>query len=226
MEIYLVRHGEVDDNFNAAVPHPESHLNHNGIEQAKVAGNALKEIHFDKIFSSPYPRAKETAEEINKFINHEHIEFDHRLTDIHLPSWYGTSIKEYKEARAKCSDGWYNYRRNNDESFVMAYQRVRGFYDDIIRLNQKEDINILIIAHSDMIKSLLLLILDLDVDMAKKIKIKNCGIVHLKYYDIPYYKGFMLVHDLFVANKSNINPDMTNDINDTNENISSGMNMF
>lgn len=54
MQIYIIRHGETDWNtkrlLQGATDIP---LNQNGIEAARLTAEALKEIPFDAIYTSP-----------------------------------------------------------------------------------------------------------------------------------------------------------------------------
>ena len=63
MQIYIIRHGETDWNtkrlLQGATDIP---LNQNGIEAARLTAEALKEIPFDEIYTSPLQRAVQTAE--------------------------------------------------------------------------------------------------------------------------------------------------------------------
>ena len=60
--IYIVRHGEtnynVEGRYAGRIDVP---LNDNGIKQAYLIKEKLKDIKFDKVFSSPLKRAYETA---------------------------------------------------------------------------------------------------------------------------------------------------------------------
>lgn len=60
--IYIVRHGQTDWNVEGKYQgRIDIELNVNGINQAKQISEKLKDIKFDKIFSSPLKRALQTA---------------------------------------------------------------------------------------------------------------------------------------------------------------------
>lgn len=60
---YIVRHGETDWNVLRRIQgHSDNALNAVGEQQARAAAVELKDIHFDRIFSSDLLRAKRTAE--------------------------------------------------------------------------------------------------------------------------------------------------------------------
>ena len=63
MLVYLIRHGETDLNKKKILQgQSDFELNNYGRELAKVTGAALKHIRFDKAYTSPLKRAKETAQ--------------------------------------------------------------------------------------------------------------------------------------------------------------------
>jgi broad specificity phosphatase PhoE len=65
--IYFVRHGETEYNvLNLMQGHMDIPLNENGINQAKIAREELKDLKIDEIYSSPLIRAYKTAEIIKK----------------------------------------------------------------------------------------------------------------------------------------------------------------
>jgi probable phosphoglycerate mutase len=62
MEIYIVRHGETYWNEKKLLQGSEDiELNENGRQLARITGEALMDVHFDAIYSSPLKRAYETA---------------------------------------------------------------------------------------------------------------------------------------------------------------------
>ena len=63
MQIYLIRHGETDYNKSRRIQGQcDIELNNCGRELAKITAQALKDVPFDLVFTSPLKRAKETAE--------------------------------------------------------------------------------------------------------------------------------------------------------------------
>lgn len=65
MKIYLIRHGETDQNkVKCLQGHSDIELNAYGRELARKTAEGLKNVKFDMIFTSPLKRARETAEMI------------------------------------------------------------------------------------------------------------------------------------------------------------------
>ena len=63
MDIYLIRHGETDWNKTKRLQGvTDIPLNAYGIELAEKTAEGLKDVPFDRIYTSPLIRAKETAQ--------------------------------------------------------------------------------------------------------------------------------------------------------------------
>ncbi|MCD8198359.1 MAG: histidine phosphatase family protein [Lachnospiraceae bacterium] len=63
MDIYLMRHGETEWNrIRRLQGITDIPLNENGITEAKRAAEGLRDVPFDRIYTSPLIRAKQTAE--------------------------------------------------------------------------------------------------------------------------------------------------------------------
>ena len=73
IRLVLVRHGLSTFNAKGLIQGrtDDSLLTDEGYEQAFKAGEALSNINFDKIYSSPLIRAAETAKTIKKSLNKE-----------------------------------------------------------------------------------------------------------------------------------------------------------
>lgn len=82
MQLYIIRHGQTVWNAAGKLQgRTDIELNQNGIDAAVALGRRLKDVHFDKIFSSPLKRAVHTA----RLIRGERdipIETDERLIEM------------------------------------------------------------------------------------------------------------------------------------------------
>ncbi len=84
--IHLVRHGEVHNPDGVIYGRlPAFRLSERGREQAKAAGEALRDRPLAALFSSPQPRAQETAGFIQAGHNGLQIITDTRIDEIHSP---------------------------------------------------------------------------------------------------------------------------------------------
>ena len=84
MKLYLIRHGETDQNKNEVIQgRGDFLLSDIGINQSIEAGRTLKKMnyHFTKAYSSPLSRAKDTLKnilnemELNLEINIENVNY-------------------------------------------------------------------------------------------------------------------------------------------------------
>ena len=67
MQLYIIRHGQTVWNAAGKLQgRTDIELNQNGIDAAVALGRRLKDVHFDKIFSSPLKRAVHTAQLIRQ----------------------------------------------------------------------------------------------------------------------------------------------------------------
>lgn len=62
MKLYVIRHGETAMGKNNLIATETEPLNETGISQAIRVGKKLREIHIDRIYSSPIERTKHTLE--------------------------------------------------------------------------------------------------------------------------------------------------------------------
>jgi broad specificity phosphatase PhoE len=62
MRLYLIRHGKTDAYLENKRQSPESTLGELGKDQANRLAARLKNVEFDVLISSHWPRAKQTAE--------------------------------------------------------------------------------------------------------------------------------------------------------------------
>lgn len=91
MRIFLIRHGESEQNVNgcSAVPDPDVCLTEKGKKQANETGKKLKkylkehDISLDnaRMWVSPYLRTMETSEIINKHLNIKDVFQDPRIVE-------------------------------------------------------------------------------------------------------------------------------------------------
>ena len=86
MKIYVIRHGKTVANLLKVHNAPETELADVGIKQAEKLKEKIKNIDYDVIISSPFKRAKHTAEIIN--VKNKNIIFDDRLKE----RYFGTLI--------------------------------------------------------------------------------------------------------------------------------------
>lgn len=62
--VYFVRHGESEANVAPVFQSPDSPLSERGRHQAQLIGERVSQLRFDALISSPFARARETAQVI------------------------------------------------------------------------------------------------------------------------------------------------------------------
>lgn len=143
MKIYVVRHGETNENIGHIMQgNMDTVLNENGRNQARLAKQEIKDKGIDFIIASPKARTKETAmiisdgkipilyDERLKSRNHGEFEGISRL-DMDLKTYWNINInKQYEKA----------------ESVGQLYHRVSALMDMIKRFYPNK--TILLVTHS------------------------------------------------------------------------------
>ena len=164
--LYIVRHGETEWNkigrYQGITNVP---LNENGIAQAKACGNALKNVHFDRILSSDLSRALVTAETIRGNRQLE-IKTDERLREINFGDWEKLLFTEIEERWPGLIDQMYRrpdiVKVPNGESFQEVQDRAWSAVSDFLNENN-EDETILITCHGGTIRTILCKLLDISI---------------------------------------------------------------
>lgn len=138
--IYIVRHGQTDWNvegrYGGRIDIP---INETGVEQAKKVREKIKDIKFDKVFSSPLIRAYKTAQ----IICDNEILKDERLMERSNGDLEGKLKTEIKEIIDFNNESETRY---NIESIRDFRNRINSFFDEII-LKYKGQ-NILVVTHA------------------------------------------------------------------------------
>src|ERR1700743_1452335 len=117
MRVYIARHAETNYNVLGLCndsPDVNVYLTPKGIEQAGVLSKTLKNVNFDLIITSEFPRTKETARIVNQHHNAQTIS-DARINDV-LTGFEGKPANEFREARRNADNRW-AVRLNGGESF-------------------------------------------------------------------------------------------------------------
>ncbi len=150
MKIYLVRHGQTNENREGILQGRSR--NHNmseeGVRQIKRLKEKLKEKPIDIAYTSPLVRCWETA--ILLVGDRVWIQEDNRLIERELGNFEGKHKEEYDFKK------YWDYHRNTDEEGVEKIQdiiqRCESFLKEI--LEKYPDKNVLIITHNTNIRIL------------------------------------------------------------------------
>ncbi len=86
MRIYVIRHGETKSNEERIRQSRDGYLSDDGIQEARALAEKLRGITIDSIFTSSYPRAKQTADIISALGKNLQVQESEFLTEVRLPS--------------------------------------------------------------------------------------------------------------------------------------------
>ncbi len=189
--IYLVRHGQTDNNKNKIVNgwDDDLDLNETGISQAHELGKQLatqKDLKFEVIITSPMTRTKNTAKILKSYLWYDvKIIEDESFREQSYGEFRWMSHKEIIE-KYNCknkSDLSKVYRNNSEENVINFVKRVEKWYKKLE--HQYKSKNILVISHGWVSRAINKYINNLSIDEAfyKVTPVKNS-----KLYKLPNYK--------------------------------------
>jgi broad specificity phosphatase PhoE len=182
-KIYLVRHGQTDDNIqNKMQGWKDTPLNDFGRSQARKLIDFFKDESIQVIYASDLSRAYETARiiaeplELNVFL-------DKQLREMYLGSWEGRSWQEI-EAEFAYFFGKPENEKNalsihEGESYIEFQKRCHKSFE---RLTQRhETFDMIIVTHSGYIREVIAYILKLNQQQKDAIPILNCSVSVIEY---------------------------------------------
>lgn len=160
-KLVVVRHGETDWNAQrlmtgqANVP-----LNDTGRDQAKAAGELLKNISFDKVYVSPLDRAQETAKlllEASGSNGHFkdvsgkwQLETRYEVIERDVGAHTGLSLDD---PRIVPMSKAFHSRPEGGESGKDVIERVAKFFDAEIKADLENGRTVLIVAHAGVLRA-------------------------------------------------------------------------
>ena len=157
LKLFITRHGETIWNTQKRLQGwKDSDLTENGINNALLLGNRLKDIEFTSIYTSPSKRTLHTAHLIIGDRKQPIIE-DEDLREINLGDWEGQTqhflMEKFPEEFYAFWNAPHLYTANSGENFIQLQERVNKFLNRIIV--EHDSGNLLIVTHSVFIKMLL-----------------------------------------------------------------------
>lgn len=196
--VYLVRHGRTTANVQGILAgrRQSVDLDGQGERQARRAGQMLRDIHLDKIITSPLRRTRRTAQ----FLQDQHalsprITSDARFIECDYGDWTGLSLKELSK------EPLWDVVQHHPSAAVfpggesMATMQRRAV-DGIHALNQKFSAYV-IVSHGDVIKAILADALGMHLDQFQRI-IVDPGSVSVVTYTVarPMVSGVNITRTL------------------------------
>lgn len=197
MLLYIIRHGETNLNLAGKLQGwVDEPLNESGRELAAITGEALADVPFDLLITSPLSRARETGLLVAKASEKKQgrqipVIEDDRLKEINWGSWdlcginpsnYSVpiSIQEYQ----KLINDTYHFTFPEDgENVWDVIKRTGEFYQDLIHNPEYQDKTILISTHGFAMRSLLNPVYDDASDFWRGHVPYNCAVNILEVVD-------------------------------------------
>jgi len=161
MKIYLIRHGETDQNkVKCLQGRTDIELNEYGRELARKTAQGLKDVEFEMIFTSPLKRARETAEIIKGERNIPVI-VEERIQEISFGVYEGLCYG--KEQYSIPDPDFMNFFHKPEcyvtptcgESFEEVLARTGAFLKELAENAAYQDKVILLSTHGCALKALL-----------------------------------------------------------------------
>ena len=149
--IYIIRHGQTELNNKRVLQGRSDYpVNTHGIAQAKEAARQLRDIHFDRVLSSPLTRAIQTAEIVVPNITPN---IEDRLIEMDYGPYEGMSLNApAPEVLAFFSDLVHNAAPDGMEPLASVVRRVGSLMEELIAHSHE---NILISTHAIAMKGIL-----------------------------------------------------------------------
>ena len=187
MEIYFVRHGQtvwnVEKRFQGLSDSPLTEL---GITQAKLLGEKLKDIKFDKFYSTSLKRAYDTANYI-KGNRKQKVEIFDDFVEISMGDMEGIKQEDFKKLYPEQVKNFFFNQLEYDpssfggESFLEVRERVIRGLNKFIELNKNYE-RVLVVSHGATLKTLLHYISGKDIStLSDEVIPKNTSYTIVKY---------------------------------------------
>ncbi len=151
--IYLVRHGQSEDNIDNLRRGPEANLTPKGIEQATVTAQRFEHERVDKVYSSTYKRAQDTAQIIadSKGLDVGELPMIHERVLPERVIGQDRHNSKIKEIVLNIEKGWVEGREYSDqtESYTDMLKRSSDFYNALVEMPEEY---ILVVSHAFYLK--------------------------------------------------------------------------
>ena len=191
-KLVLVRHGQREWNAkNLFTGWKDPKLTDLGIQEAIKAGDLLetRNLKFDLMFTSDLFRAQETGRLILEQMNHTDIQVikDQSLNERNYGDLAGLNKDEAREKWGE--EQVYIWRRSFDvpppggESLKNTAERVLPYFDHEIMPKVKEGLNILVAAHGNSLRALVMELENISSEEIVKLEIATGDPLTYEYSD-------------------------------------------
>lgn len=187
--VYLVRHGQSEDNAAPVFQAPDSPLSEKGKAQAERIAERASRISFETLVASPFRRARETAEAIAKATDKE-PEYSELFTERLKPARINGKTFEDEEAGAL----WKQWQRGFYEHGIKV-EDGENFADLVARADRalaylaaRPEGSLMVVTHGYFLRTMIARILlgdgltpELFRTFQQRSEMENTGITVLRY---------------------------------------------
>ena len=176
--LVLLRHGEsqwnLENRFTGWIDVP---LSEKGIEEAKSAGEKLKEYKFDHAFTSVLKRANDTLNIVLDITGQKTIPIDYNqaLNERHYGDLQGLNkaetAKKFGDAQVKIWRRSFDVPPPNGESLNNTLERVLPYWESAILPCVKKGERLIIVAHGNSLRSLVMHLANLTKEQVLELNI-------------------------------------------------------
>lgn len=187
--VYFVRHGRSEDNVAPVFQSPDSPLDEGGRKQAGNIADRISRLSFEALVSSPFPRAKQTAEAIAA-VTGKTAEYSELFVERIKPTYING--KPYTDKKAE--DLW----RQWEKSLYTPGMRVEdgeNFEDLIARadraltfLRERKEKSLVVVTHGYFLRTIVARVLlggflsgEIFKNIQRVASMENTGLTVLQY---------------------------------------------
>ena len=175
MKVYFIRHGESETNLNGRwTGWLDAPLTGKGKEDAMKAGEYIKNIKFDKVYSSDLRRAENTAEIAIPDCVPEKCSL---IREINVGSLSGAVINLSDEDKRRIESSGFGFW--GGESKAEFRERLESF---LSKLENSDGENVAVFSHGGVLREVADMITGIRIPRDKLI-CRNCAIAVLEYTD-------------------------------------------
>ncbi|HMV50754.1 MAG TPA: histidine phosphatase family protein [Blastocatellia bacterium] len=171
MQIYLIRHGQTEENSTGIIQgwNPGT-LTPLGIEQAERLAERLKTVRFDAIYSSDSRRAADTAHIIARF-HDTPVQLTEQLRERGMGVFQGRHFDEFNLAQAQSGLSETDFKPEGGENLEELQARAVGFVQSLRARHFRQ--TVLLVAHGRWNTMLLGAASGLSIEDALKLRQTN-----------------------------------------------------
>jgi len=162
-KLILVRHGQSVWNLeNKFTGQKDVDLSPKGEQESKDAGEILKSVPIDKVYTSVLIRAKHTYEIIKKIAGLEKIPVveDKALNERRYGDLEGLNkfdiVKEFGADQVQIWRRSFDVRPPKGESLKDTYNRAVPYFKSHIKKDLDKGLNVLVVAHGNSLRALIM----------------------------------------------------------------------